>query len=160
MLVGSQKTKMKTLTYYVDGFTIDSNPSTKGGGYAIVNGENHVVSCVCLERTKFTNNEAELLGLHTALEVATAGMTVYTDSFCALAWVSKGKCKARPDLAKFAAEAQFNLRSKGIDLRLIPREKNLAGIMIENLKGQINLNFPEYTTTIARDEWDKVKQYV
>lgn len=117
---------------YVDGFTIGKNPSEIGGGFVITNEQGSVVEKFDCVKTNFTNNEAELLGIRRALELATIMGTVYTDSSCGLFWTRKGKCKARPDLNEIAKQARTFLEEKSLKLVLVKRNLNKAGIFIEN----------------------------
>lgn len=117
---------------YVDGFTIGSNPSQKGGGFVITDDLGFVLEIKEYVKTNFTNNEAELRGIHRALELASVLDTVYTDSQVSIWWIRKGKCKARPDLSEIANEARTFLEEKNLKLVLVGRDLNKAGIYIEN----------------------------
>jgi len=119
------------MIYYVDGFCLGDNPSPTGGGYTIVvfDGET-ALRLVCQEviRPGMTNNEAELLAIYHASEMAQPLDEIISDSMCALAWVRKGKCHARPDLNKYASGAQQNVLTKDLNLHYESRYSNLAGL--------------------------------
>lgn len=119
---------------YTDGFCFDKNPSPSGGGYTIVvsDGEN-AVRLVCQEviQPGMTNNDAELLAIKSATDIAQPTDTIISDSECAIAWVRRGSCKARPDLSKRAGQAKRNIEEKELELRYEPRGNNLAGIYNE-----------------------------
>jgi ribonuclease HI len=120
---------------YSDGFNIGGNPSKIGGGYTITDELGEVVAQSQILKVGFTNNEGELLGVLGALELIDNFGEVYTDSTNTIAWVKKGKAKARPDLNQECAKAKYLIEKKKIKLIWINREENLAGI--ENEKGVI-----------------------
>lgn len=120
---------------YADGFNIGSNPSKIGGGYTITDGHGNIVSQKRILKVGFTNNEGELLGVLEALELIDNFGEVYTDSTNTVAWVKKGKSKARPDLNQECAKAKYLLEKKNIKLIWLSRDENLAGI--ENEKGLV-----------------------
>lgn len=116
---------------FVDGYTIGKNPSKFGGGYCIM--ENDVIlEEVEVKRMNFTNNEAELLGMTRALELADEGTVIYTDSQNTIAWVRSGRPKSRMDLLYMADRAKKMRRDKSVNIVWVPREENLAGIYLEN----------------------------
>lgn len=121
---------MKTL--YVDGYTIGHNPSRTGGGFVISNPEIQSILVEKYAQFNFTNNEAEVRGLARAIEMVDEGGIVYTDSYVACCWVRKGKAKARPDLNELCKSANELQKIKNVKIKQIPRERNLAGIYIEN----------------------------
>lgn len=107
------------------------NPSKVGGGYVVMNEKQQLLAMIEIRKPYFTNNEAELLGVLKATELASEYDTIITDSMNTFYWVRKGKCKARPDLSPVAAEALSNILQKHLELIQEPRETNLAGNYVE-----------------------------
>jgi len=124
---------MKTKIIYSDGYTIGKNPSSEGGGYVVMDDEKNILCHKEIKSKYFTNNEAELLGVSKAIELAGLRDTVITDSRIALCWVMYRKCTARPDLRKIAIKAYEEMRKKFIKLKQEGRESNLAGNYIEKI---------------------------
>lgn len=116
---------------YSDGYTIGRNPSNIGGGFVVMNELKEVLNHTEILKVGMTNNEAELLGVLKAAELAGEYDTIITDSMNTLAWVLKRKCKARPDLKPQANEAYSYILQKNLDLIQQPRDTNLAGNYIE-----------------------------
>ena len=116
---------------YSDGYTIGSNPSRVGGGFAIIKEGGEFVCEKEILKVGMTNNEAELLGVLEATEVAEQFDTIVTDSMNTYWWVMKRKCKARPDLKFIAEKAYSNILQKNLELIQEGRETNLAGNYIE-----------------------------
>ena len=118
---------------YSDGYTIHKNPSDVGGGYVVMDEFEQILASVEVLKKGMTNNEAELLGVLKATELAMEGDTIITDSMNTLAWVlsPKRKIKARPDLKPQADLAYYNIQTKNLKLIQEPRETNLAGNYIE-----------------------------
>lgn len=122
---------------YSDGYTIGKNPSSQGGGYLLAdeNGnliktEEFNISNYYPER-KYTNNEAELMGVLEATRLIENGGEIYTDSMNTIRWIKNCKFKARPDLKQFGMEAKINILEKNLELIFISREENLAGQILE-----------------------------
>lgn len=118
------------MIYYVDGFTVGSNPSPRGGGFTVLDQDGNLIERREVRRY-FTCNEGELLGIAFAVSKAQPGDEIRTDSQCAVAWVKNGRSKARPDLGELCAETRRVLERKGLELRWVRREQNLAGIFNE-----------------------------
>lgn len=114
------------MIYFVDGFTFQKNPSPIGGGFTVLDQAGNLIER-CEVRRYFTNNEGELLGIAYAVSKAEPGDEIRTDSQCAVAWVNNGRSKARPDLGELCAETRRVLENKGLELRWVRREDNLAG---------------------------------
>lgn len=122
--------------YFTDGFTNKGNPSDSGGWVVYEKTENKIwVRNV--KKQGFTNNEAELLGIHYACEIAGVQDSISTDSLCCLWLARKGKCKARPDLNKIAKRIKDLCAFKMIDIKLISREVNPAGKLLEYRKTEV-----------------------
>lgn len=117
---------------YCDGYTIGNNPSLTGGGFVVSDEKGNVLSQEELLRP-MTCNEAELLGILRATELADYDSDIYTDSLCAFCWAKNGKCKARPDLSAKAKRCSEYIYTKRLYLHQIPREENVAGIYIEKV---------------------------
>ena len=125
----SEKTKVKT--FYIDGS--GEAPDGKGSGWAFVYEDQN------LERVKridhLTNNEAEYHALIAVLNYVGRGSSVliFTDS----ALVSKqftGKYRVtKPRLKELLDEAKdlIEERSLDVEVRWIPRERNLAGKLLD-----------------------------
>jgi len=118
------------MTIYTDGYTIGKNPSLIGGGFVIMDEELKIL-CMQEIRKPMTNNEAELLGILKATELAKNGDEIVTDSMNSLQWVMNRKCKARPDLKPQAQQAYINILEKKLKLVHRPRQENIAGNYIE-----------------------------
>src|SRR5438105_10896906 len=110
------------MIYYTDGYCIGMNPSPTGGGFTIFNEHNELVKTVRIEKTRFTNNEAELLGIVESLRIAGKHDTIVTDSQICLGWVLRGNTKSRHDLAPIAQEGLKLLIAKQVFLAWQPRE--------------------------------------
>lgn len=117
--------------YYSDAYTIHTNPSEIGGGYVVTKGD-EIIEEKVIHKRGMTNNEMELIGVGVAVNKAENGSIVYTDSQNTFYWVRSGKPKARPDLAPLALSIHNLVKEKEITLKWIPREQNIAGIIIEN----------------------------
>ena len=118
------------MRYFVDGFTVGSNPSRVGGGFTVVDENNNLIERREVRRY-FTNNEGELLGISFAVHLAQPGDEVITDSQCAQAWVRAGRSKARPDLSELCSTTKSVAAEKHLQIRWVRRENNLAGIYNE-----------------------------
>ena len=116
---------------YCDGYCLESNPSEWGGGFTVFNNKNKLIYTEQILKKGFTNNEAELLGIHQAAKLAKKRDTIITDSQNCIWWIRKGFSKARPDLDKVILESQKCVIGKKLKLIWQPREFNLAGIYNE-----------------------------
>lgn len=123
------------MKYYTDGFVDGHNPSSKGGGYTIVDEKGILIKRVYVEKNPFTNNEAEILGILNALLFSKEGDTISTDSMVCLTWANTGKSKARPDLNMLLWECMLLKNGKKINLMWEGRDFNLAGIFNEKNGG-------------------------
>ena len=115
------------MKYYVDGFTLGNNPSSKGGGYTIVDETKKLIKRETIFKNYFTNNDGEVLGLLDCLRLAENGDIIVTDSYTAMRWVLNGKSKARKDLNPLCLEGKNLLISKNLKILLEPRDTNFAG---------------------------------
>lgn len=124
------------MKYYTDGFTLESNPSKKGGGYSILDENNTVIAVENIQKEGFTNNEAELLGVYHCLHLCEPGDSISTDSMNTIAWIKTKKLKkvARQDLLSIIIECKKLIEDKIINLMWEGREFNLAGIYNEENK--------------------------
>ena len=122
--------RIDNMKYYTDGFLVGPNPS-KYGGYVIANELNEVIEETWLEQDKVTNNDAEIQGLISCLELSKEGDEISTDSMVALTWVRGGKSKSRPDLNSQLQKAKILLAEKGVNIMWEGRDFNLAGIYID-----------------------------
>ncbi len=120
------------MVYHVDGFTIKSNPSKIGGGFTVVDEDGQLIHREEYRRY-FTNNEGELRAIYYAAEIAGRKDTIITDSRIARLWVIKGDSGGRPDLRHVAGQAQCWVQQKGLQLRWVRRENNLAGLFNEKV---------------------------
>ena len=127
---------------YSDGYTIFKNPSNQGG-FVITNNRGTPIFEGYFEKPNITNNEMELRGLAKACELAKKDTKVITDSFTAYCWISNGFCKARPDLSKVARQANRLLEEKNLCLTQVKRDKNKAGIYIENTHKELPEGYTE-----------------
>ncbi len=122
--------------WYVDGFLRGmANPSPFGGGWVITDEAGVLVEKINVECLGFTNNDAEIGAIQHCLNLCSEGDEIFTDSRVAELWVKSGKTKARQDLGTLLTELNAIMHQKKVAITWIPREKNLAGIMIE--KSQI-----------------------
>lgn len=117
-----------------DGYTIFSNPSNIGGGYSVFSEYGELLKTKRIEKTNFTNNEAELLGLLSAVRIAKDGDEIITDSKNSIAWVNRGFAKARPDLNEKVRKIVDLVKRKNLKITWERRESNLAGNYNESLK--------------------------
>lgn len=120
------------MNYYSDGYTIKRNPSPIGGGYVVTDANGEIVKEEEILKKGLTNNEAELSGLLAMAWIAKPGDELFIDSMTVFYWGRSGRCKARPDLTPMAKEVKHLVFSKGLVVTWCPREKNKAGIYIEN----------------------------
>jgi len=97
---------------------------------------------VVLKRTEFykerigdkTNNEGELMAIYLGLDYAKNGDTIYSDSQLAVNLVN-GIWKARKKhLIPYLRQIKRKLEDKKVDIIWLPREKNKAGILIEDMQ--------------------------
>ena len=116
---------------YCDGFTEYSNPSRTGGGWVVFSEDETILEIGCIKKSGFTSNEAELLGIQKALQIAQQNDEVRTDSMNNLAWIKSCKSKVRADLMPIMKECNELQKNKNIKLTFVPRDKNLAGVFIE-----------------------------
>jgi ribonuclease HI len=120
------------MIYYTDGFTVGSNPSNIGGGFTITDDRKNLIHHEQEFRRHFTNNDGELLGIeYAATQVCGQGDEIRTDSQIALRWVQVGGSKARPDLDPVCRCAKQAVWEKGLTVRWVRREQNLAGLWNE-----------------------------
>ncbi len=144
------------MKYYCDGFVLGSNPSALGGGFTVTDGYGKVIERRVKIYAKFTNNEGEILGIARAIQIASEGDTISTDSQCALAWIVSGKCKARPDLLPIITKAKRRMLENNIKVVWEPREVNLAGFENEKInpfRDFAQVRCMEVLESVA-DEWN------
>lgn len=121
------------MTYHTDGFLKGrGNPSKIGGGFTVADDKGRVVlreeyTFAGMPDREISNNEAEVRGILAALKIAKPRDKVVTDSRCALAWVSRGRAKARPDLNPLCRRAWELMVEKSVMVVWRPRDENLAG---------------------------------
>lgn len=121
------------MKYYSDGFLRGpKNPSNLGGGYTIVDENGNLIKRVEVEKVRFSNNEAEILGILETMKLANDKDAISTDSMCCLTWARAGRSKARPDLNEIMQECRNLLAIKRLNLMWEGREYNLAGLFNEN----------------------------
>ena len=124
------------MIYYSDGYCLLKNPSPKGGGFTVFNRKNKLIMEMRIEKSGFTNNEAELLGVYNAIKLAKKFDSVVTDSQIALGWIYRKSCGSRKDLNSIAIESHKLMVEKEINLAWLPREYNLAGHYNEQYEEQ------------------------
>jgi ribonuclease HI len=135
--------------YYIDGFTVGSNPCTKGG-FSIADKDGNIEYQYFVksrEGKEITNNYTEFLGLYFCLTKAEPNSIIYTDSMNNISW-SRGKMNKkskRKDLAPLARQVHNLLVGKNITLVWIGRDSNLAGISNDDNSsfGWHNVPLPE-----------------
>jgi ribonuclease HI len=117
------------MTYYVDGFVLDRNPSPRGGGFTVVDetGKHIKTHTIFQSKPWLTNNDTELLAIGYAAFIAQPGDTIITDSQPAKCWVESGYPKARRDLIPMASRIKRWVKEKRLTLNWVPRDENLAG---------------------------------
>ncbi len=127
------------MKYFTDGYTEFSNPSLTGGGFTITDNSGNLIKTQAIKKVKFTNNEAELLGVRECLDkICEYEDEISTDSNIVICWLREGNKKIykskfpRPDLISVIEECRAIIKSKNINLYWEGREKNLAGIFNEN----------------------------
>jgi ribonuclease HI len=120
------------MKYYSDGFILEHNPSKRGGGYTIFDEDDNKIETRCFLRP-MTNNEAELLGVVRALEIAKKGDMIVTDSQNTIRWILSmrhkklKKKRARKDLDDIKKKAYLLSTEKNISVVWEQRDTNLAG---------------------------------
>jgi ribonuclease HI len=124
------------MIYYTDGFTIEGNPSSVGGGYTIVDEGGNLIETKVIKKEGFTNNEAELLGVLEGLKLCKPGDKIITDSMNTIYWIRSGNPKKRPDLKELCAEAKRLVEQKQVTVEHQPRALNLAGIYNEQRESE------------------------
>lgn len=132
----TKKINMKATAFdaneiHFDGTTTDSNPSPIGGGYVLCDRRGKIVAKKTIKQFNMTNNEAELLGAFAAVKVANCNGTVVTDSECTVCWVRSRNPKARPELKHLCRNIHELMKMKGVNMKWVPREQNMAGQIIE-----------------------------
>ena len=113
--------------FHTDGFVNGENGKAHSGGYTVYKNGKRLVISEAKNFNGFTNNEAELLGVHYAIIVSQPGDEIVTDSMNTLSWVRSGNPKARPDLKFYAEECKKHLHLKKLNLYWRPRAENQAG---------------------------------
>lgn len=126
------------MIYYIDGFTLRSNPSTEGG-YTITDKNGNILKQKFVKSSEneplITNNYTEFLALHDCLLIAEMYDTIFTDSQNSIAWSRKINRKSkRKDLKSLSDSVKELIKDKCIDLQWVSRETNIAGLVNENLK--------------------------
>lgn len=129
------------MKYYVDGFTIKSNPSIYGGGFSVIDQHNSYCQVHFVKKDNFTNNEAEILALNFICKECEESSEIFTDSMNSIYWSRNGKSKARPDLNNLLTELKKIILNKKLIITFVPRENNLAGIYNEENSKSFNINF-------------------
>jgi ribonuclease HI len=125
--------------YYIDGFTIGSNPSTDGG-YTITDEYGNIlkqrfVTSGINDKT-ITNNYTEFLSLHDCLyEFCKNGDSIFTDSTNNISWANLrfSRKSKRRDLIPMAQRIKKQLEELKINLSWVPRGDNWAGIVNEEM---------------------------
>lgn len=124
--------------YYIDGYTVGSNPS-KEGGYTITDSDGKIIEQRVLkspsgEKT-ITNNYTEFAGLCRAVEIASPGSTIITDSMNNISWINMKfpKKSKRKDLKPMAEIANQEFVAKSLIVEWVGRDYNLAGIVNEEM---------------------------
>lgn len=82
-----------------------------------------------------TNNEGEIIAISYALSLGkllNKPLNIYSDSKIALKWAREGKTKGAPDRDPLAAQAHILLFETRSKITWVNREKNKAGIYLEN----------------------------
>jgi len=110
---------------FIDG----SGWNGRNSRYAIASESGY--SYVHKSKKKITNNEMEYLALLHALRICENGNTIFTDSTLVVGQVCQNwKVKAQ-HLFSYVQKAKNSMSEKNIRLEWIPREKNLAGHLLE-----------------------------
>jgi|SRR5579872_2765786 len=117
------------MTFDVDGWMIQSNPSPLGGGFTVISDTQTITHQ--MDYPGFTNNHAEILALACGVHLAQPHDTIRTDSQIALAWVKRRNSPKRPDLNPIIRFIARYAEDKHLLLEWIPREHNRAGIYNE-----------------------------
>ena len=127
----------KSMKYFTDGFTLEKNPSPRGGGYTIFNEKNELLKTQNIDKSGMTNNEAEILGVFECLKLyCKEGDIISTDSMNTIAWVRTKKLGkvARQDLLDIIIKCKKMIEDKKVNLIWEGREYNLAGVYNEKNK--------------------------
>jgi ribonuclease HI len=115
---------------YSDGFA-----SSKACGYYVVNEKGKILKKNSFLSGTYTNNETEYMGFIRACYHAKIGDTIITDSQLIVNQVS-GKWKVKhKHLQYYVDMAKKFVRIKKLNYEWLKRDKNLAGIIIEQLEG-------------------------
>lgn len=134
------------MIYYIDGFTIGSNPSNEGG-YTITDQNGNILKRKFVKSSQdntlfgsttipITNNYTEFLALHDCLEeFCTYQDTIITDSQNSIAWSKKINRKSkRKDLQYLSDSVKKLISNKATNIQWVARNLNLAGIANERMK--------------------------
>lgn len=122
----------KKITWFTDGGF--DNARKRGGVYAIVNdiGFERIQKIIVI-----SSNQAEYFGMIETLQLINPGDTIYSDSMLVVNQLN-GRWRVKSDNIKFFwKEAKEIIKIKlkdNIKIKWIPREKNLAGIILEKVK--------------------------
>jgi ribonuclease HI len=117
---------------FSDGFLLGrSNPSSIGGGYTVTDQHGKVLERKIIYSKNFTNNEAELLGLLCAIELASLYDEIVVDSNTIISWIKKGRSKARKDLNHLLSTGKELSLKKKLYIYWRPRDENKAGVYNE-----------------------------
>lgn len=136
------------MIYYIDGFTVGKNPAKIGGCTVTDNDGNIVKQCFVKSSSgdDITNNYTEFLSLYLALEIASIGDTILTDSMNSISWSSGRfqKKSKRKDLLPLAKEINRLIQDKCITLQWTSRGINQAGLVNEDCEemGWENIDIP------------------
>lgn len=118
-------------THYVDGAGYNGRYSA----HAIVTGEEVEEVILRVSHKEYTNNEMEYAALYHCLNrFAQAGDTIYTDSELIVRQISGEYNIKAQNLIPLYDKCTALLHNKHIEIKWIPRNRNLAGKILEQIK--------------------------
>jgi len=104
-------------------YLYDGNPSAIGGGFKIIDGAGSLIIDEEVLKPGLTNNEATLLAIAKAVELARHGGKVVTNSKVIARWIHRGRAKGRDDLDETIQRIKRLIASKRVRIEFKPRQR-------------------------------------
>jgi ribonuclease HI len=117
------------MPYYCDGSTYKNGQEGQDSSFLVVCSDGTVIR---KHIGDVSINYAELAAIKKACELCDIGETIFSDSMIAVNWAVNPKLtKNNIYLWDEITETNKLVHTKGLDIRQVPRDYNLAGIKIE-----------------------------